>query len=66
MGVPVMMTILMTEVIDIVLLRTKIPIVSVTVMAVVLTQLTMDQQQMKWMTTQVYGDPKGYLKHLDS
>ena len=66
MGVPMMMTILLTEVIDIVLLRTKIPIVSVTVMAVVLTQLTMDQQQMKWTTTQVYGDPKGYLKHLDS
>ena len=31
-GVPMMMTILITEVIDIVLLRTKIPIVLVTVM----------------------------------
>lgn len=64
MGVPMMMTILMTEVIDIVLLRTKIPIVMVTVMAVM--QLTMDQLQMKWMTTQVYGNPKEYLKHLGS
>lgn len=66
MGVPMMMIILMTEVIDIVLLRTKIPIVMVTVMAVALMQLTMDQQQMTWMTTQVYGNPKEYLKHLGS
>lgn len=63
MGVP-MMIILITEVIDIVLLRTKIPIVMVIVMAVM--QLTMDQLQMKWMTTQVYGNPKEYLKHLGS